>query len=309
VKRNAQTPGALATSLMLNAIICRTDSTTPEAVIRELLDELTRSLKKEGIAIAPDDIHRRLMEATTVVTDGIALPHVRLPELHAARMALATSRAGIPFGEGDDRLARVVIVILAPKDAPGAYLQILSTIAAIGRTRQLADDLLAMPSPSEVLAYFHRGDNGPPPYVCAGDLMERYPPTLLDTDTLEDAIDRFTRENLINLPVVDRDGDLVGVVTAYALMRVCLPDYILWMDDVSPIINFEPFANVLKHESSTWLAEIMSDDYAVVAEDAPAIEVAKEITKHKTREAFVVRGKKLVGIISLQRFLTMVLRE
>ena len=31
----------------------------------------------------------------------------------------------------------------------------------------------------------------------------------------------------------------------YALLKVCLPDYILWMQDLSPIINFEPFAELL----------------------------------------------------------------
>jgi CBS domain-containing protein len=81
------------------------------------------------------------------------------------------------------------------------------------------------------------------------------------------------------------------------------------MDDLSPIIDFQPFANVLRNESSTWLTEIMSREYAVVSEDTPAMQVAKEITKVGAREAYVVRDKRLVGVVTLQRFLDKVLRD
>lgn len=50
------------------------------------------------------------------------------------------------------------------------------------------------------------------------------------------AINQFTAHNVSELPVLDKDGDLVGVVTENELLHVCLPDYILWMDDLSPIM-------------------------------------------------------------------------
>ncbi len=92
-------------------------------------------------------------------------------------------------------------------------------------------------------------------------------------------------------------------------MKVCLPDYILWMDDLSPIINFEPFAQVLKNEGKAWLTEIMSTEFAAVQVDAPAIQVAKEITKMGARQVYVLDGEKLAGEISLQDFIDKVLRQ
>jgi CBS domain-containing protein len=47
----------------------------------------------------------------------------------------------------------------------------------------------------------------------------------------------------------------------------------------------------------------------VVGEDEPAIQVAKELTKNHSRQAYVVRQKKLVGVITLQHFVSTVLRE
>jgi len=127
--------------------------------------------------------------------------------------------------------------------------------------------------------------------------------------TLKDAINLFIQHNLVDLPIVDKDGDLVGVVAAQELLRVCLPDYILWMDDPSPILKFEPFANIMNNEGQIWLTEIMSQNYAVVVESSPAIVVAQEMTKRNVSRAFVVRDKKLVGIVTLQHFLKKVLRD
>ena len=93
------------------------------------------------------------------------------------------------------------------------------------------------------------------------------------------------------------------------ILKVCLPDYILWMDDLTPILNFEPFAEILRKESNTWLAEIMTNEYATVAQDAPAIQVAKEITRQHAGHAYVIEGKKLVGVVSIEGFLNKVLRE
>jgi len=132
---------------------------------------------------------------------------------------------------------------------------------------------------------------------------------LKEQDTLEQAVDTLVKHRLVDVPVVDVDGDLVGVVSGFELLRVCLPDYILWMEDLSPVLNFEPFAEVLRKESKTWLTDVMSLDYPTVAGDVPAIQVAKEMTRRGARQVYVVAGRKLVGVITLPAFINKVLRE
>jgi CBS domain-containing protein len=73
-------------------------------------------------------------------------------------------------------------------------------------------------------------------------------------------------------------------------------------------LNFEPFAEILRKESKTWLTEIMTSEYASVNADAPAIQVAKEITRQRVDRAYVLQGKKLVGVVSSVTFLDRVLR-
>ncbi|MCK4629429.1 MAG: CBS domain-containing protein, partial [Sedimentisphaerales bacterium] len=172
-----------------------------------------------------------------------------------------------------------------------------------------ADVVSELSTDKEVWRFFDRGGITLPDHLLARHIMDPVEVQLLENDTLERAIDLFVRDKLRELPVVDKDDNLIGVVTTYELLRVCLPDYILWMDDLSPIMNFEPFAEVLRKEGKTWLAEIMTSDYAVVKEDAPAIQVAKEITRQRAGNAYVIRGKKLVGVVSLVSFLNKVMRE
>ncbi len=202
-----------------------------------------------------------------------------------------------------------MVLTLAPKAAPGAYLQAISSLARICQDPSTPDIVASLPTAEQVWAFFDKGGMVLPDHLRAADVMDPVQVKLQEHDTLKRAIDLFVQHRLNELPVVDKDGDLIGVVSTYELLRVCLPDYILWMDDLTPILNFEPFAEILRKESKTWLAEIMTTDYATVEEDQPAVQVAKEITRQRTNRAYVVRGKKLLGVASLETFLSKILRE
>ena len=81
-----------------------------------------------------------------------------------------------------------------------------------------------------------------------------------ETDSVKAAIDLIVRTGLTEVPVVDKEGELTGVASADEVLKLCIPDYLLWMEDLSGFSNFEPFAALLRKESSTWLADITSDD-------------------------------------------------
>ena len=60
---------------------------------------------------------------------------------------------------------------------------------------------------------------------------------------------------------------------------------------------------------NTWLDEIMTHDIAGIQEDVPAIRAGIEMTKLSVDHAYVLRDKKLVGIIPIQQFIFKALRE
>jgi PTS system nitrogen regulatory IIA component len=289
-------------------IICQTELTDRDEILLKLLHVLARERGIENVQEVYKAILERENELPTIVGPGIAMPHARLLTIDKIIVGVATSKKGIVYTKNVDKVIKLIILTVSPKASPAAHLQATSSVAQICQDPKTADVVAELPTPEKVWNFFDRGGITLPSYVRACDIMKPARVKLQEHDTLEKAITLFVRHGLRDLPVVDKDNNLVGVVTTYELLRVCLPDYILWMEDLTPILNFEPFAEILRKESKTWLAEIMTNEYVTVDADSPAIQVAKEITRQKVDRAYVVRGEKLVGVVSLGTFLDRVLR-
>ena len=247
-------------------------------------------------------------ESSTVITSDVAIPHARLDHLDAPLVAVATSAGGIRFRDNAPPV-HLVILILAPAHDPSLYLKVASAAARLIVTPDFAKNAAACTSPAELVKFFQRGGMRLPDYVCAADMMTPPSHTLRDTNSVKDAIDLIVRTGLSEIPVVDKEGDLVGVATADAVLSLCIPDYLLWMEDLSGFSSFEPFATLLRKESSTWLADITSDEFACVSVDRPAIAVAEAMARHKAAVCYVVDGAKLAGVVTLPHFLNKVFRD
>jgi CBS domain-containing protein len=291
-------------------VICQTEETDRDKILLDLLRSLAYERDIGNVDDAYEAVLVRENDMPSIVAPGMAMPHARLDTIEEIVVAVATSRAGIVYDpKRPDSRVKLIVLTLAPKEAPGAYLQAISCLAQICLDPSTADVVASLPTPEQVWAFFDKGGMALPDHLRARDVMDPVQERLQEHDTLQKAIDLFVRHRLNELPVVDEVGDLIGVVTTYELLRTCMPDYVLWMEDLTPIMNFEPFAEVLRKESETLLAEIMTTDYAVVEEDAPAIQVAREITRHRTSRAYVVQGRRLLGVASLETFLNKILRE
>lgn len=290
-------------------VLCHTPLTERDALIREMVYALGPALEHGELDAVAKQVIAREDEKPSVVAPGIAIPHARIRGLQRLVVTVATSRKGIRFRDKADGLAKLIVLVLTPHDSPAAWLQALSSLARILQAPGTSDKVAELDSGEKVWHFFDRDGLLLPDYVCAGDIMRRKFVSVRSDDTCSTAIDLFVRHQCADLPVIDNDGKLVGLVTADALLKVCLPDYILWMQDLSPIINFEPFVELLRNEGKTWLADIMSDDYITVTDDSPAIEVAKGMCKRDVRQVLVVSGENLVGVIAIEDFITKVLRE
>lgn len=289
-------------------ILVRQEGLMRNELIRHLLLHLAGSHAFADVEGYYEAILERENANDTVVANGVAIPHARLSGLERPFVGVATSADGVVFSE-EEPPVHLVLLVLIPRDKPGLYLQILRALAGILRDRDAARSVSQMKTPQEVLRFFERGGMALPDYVCAADIMRDDFIALRAHDCLKAAIDCFISQNISEVPVVDRDGDMVGVVSAGALLRVCLPDYLMWMADLSPIVNFEPFTAVLRNEQNTWLSDILLTDYASVQVGAPAVSVAGEMTRRNVSKCYVLNGKKLAGVIRLPAFLNKVFRE
>jgi mannitol/fructose-specific phosphotransferase system IIA component (Ntr-type) len=291
-------------------VVCHTKKTDRDSILHELLTQLAYQAGIGNVDEAFKEVQQRENEVPTIVGPGIAMPHARLDSIDKIVVGIATIKDGFVYApQRSNNIVKLVILTLAPKTAPGLYLQAISSVAKICQDPATADNVAKLDTQEKIWSFFQTNGTTLPEFLRACDIMEPITVKLQEHDTMERAIDLFVRHRVSEVPVIDKDGELIGVVSTHELLRVCLPDYVLWMDDLTPIINFEPFAQILRKESQTWLAEIMTSDYATVDENAPAVQVAKEISRQQTDIAYVMRGKKLIGIVSLATFLNKVLRE
>ena len=286
-------------------IIQHTQAKTQEEVVRQLLEKLALRYGIGNVDVAFEEVMDRIRKGGVTVAKGIAVPHARLEHVSRLRMAIATSKEGIRIG---DDLAHLIILITIPFDMPGAYMQTLQGIAKVCDKEGAVEKITSLSSAQAIWNHFDAGGQHLPDHLEARHIMADIAVSLRETDSLARAIDLFLEYNATELPVLDADDELVGVVTTSQLVRVCMPEYLMWMEDMTPLLNFEPFAEVIRYESSTWLNDIMTDDYAQVAEDSPAILAMKEIGTKQTNYAYVLRERKLVGVIRLHEFLSRVLR-
>lgn len=290
-------------------VICQTTEADRGQLLKQMLTQLALVRGIGNVEEAYQALLERENEIPTVVGPGIAMPHVRLSAVNQITVGIATSQKGIKYAPQIEKPVKLIIMTLVPKAAPGAYLQAMSSLAKICQDPKTADIVAELDTAKKVWDFFDKSGMTLKEHLKASDIMSPVTIKLQEYDTLERAIDLFVHHQVRDVPVVDKDGNLMGVVTTHELLKICLPDYILWVEDLTPIINFEPFAEILRKESKTWLTEIMTMDYANVAEDAPAAQVAKEFAKHRVDHAYVLRGKTLAGVVSLAMFLNKILRE
>ena len=281
-----------APALSESEILCRTTAAESGA----LLDEMVRLLAARHPEIDPPAALRavadREAEAPTFIAPGVAMPHARLEGIEETLVAVATSEK-----------------VLAPASAPAAYLRVAAGVARRVQDPAFLDEIVARTTPADVCAFFRRGSAELPAEVCAADIMERPAAVLRETDSVKDAIDLIVRTGRTEIPVVDKEGALVGEASADEVLGLCIPEYLLWMEDLSGFSNFEPFAALLRKESSTWLADITSDDYASVSVDQPAIAVAEALARKDAGVCYVLDGDKLAGVVTLPHFLNKVFRD
>jgi CBS domain-containing protein len=109
----------------------------------------------------------------------------------------------------------------------------------------------------------------------AQDAMVENVVTTLPTAKVRETIETLVQERMSGMPVVNEQGELLGIVTEFALLEALYNSNTL--DE--PIESF------------------MTRKVITVNEDTPLTEVANQVVMHRIRRLPVVRDGKVVGLI------------
>jgi len=101
-----------------------------EAAIAELIDALVQAgCAPSGVR---DDLLARILErerkSSTGFGYGVAVPHIKHPELPTLCAAVGLSEGGIDFQARDELPVYTVFLLLSPAESPEEHLQAMETI-------------------------------------------------------------------------------------------------------------------------------------------------------------------------------------
>mgnify|MGYP001780538768 FL=1 len=284
-------------------IICRSSSQTGSEVIEELAKLLARNNAGLSAANIVNEVLAREAMFPTVIAPGLAVPHARLAELDKPLVAMATSTQGIDFGVPEMGPVKVVVMLLTPGDDPGLHLQLLSALAKDFGAGDEIETVAALPTPEAVTSHFSGSGFTIPEFLRVRDVMTRRVTTMLEQDTLQRAIELFATTGEFEIPVIDDDGDLRGVISLLDLLRFSMPEHVLWLEDLTPMYRFQPFSEVLKGANDTKVADVMRTEFVSVDESVPAVQLAKLFLVNNIKQLIVIDSAgKLAGIVNLKKF-------
>jgi CBS domain-containing protein len=137
-----------------------------------------------------------------------------------------------------------------------------------------------------------------------GEIMDRDPVTVSPSTDVSTLIRLLQEHELPGVPVVDRDGTLVGIVTENDLVlrgddsSLHLPHY---LELFGGIVFLEPLQHLedkLRKAFATNVEEMMTADVDTLTTDASVHDAAQMISRTGHNRIPVVDGTKLVGVVT-----------
>jgi CBS domain-containing protein len=131
------------------------------------------------------------------------------------------------------------------------------------------------------------------------DVMVRNVITVKPDDQVAEAVKLLAEHDISALPVVDDGNNVVGIISEADLLRRqeigTEKHRPWWMEAVTPASTL---AGAFAKSHGGRVAEVMSTDVVSAAEDTPLGEIATMLERHRIKRVPVLRGGKLVGMVS-----------
>ena len=131
------------------------------------------------------------------------------------------------------------------------------------------------------------------------DIMDTSPNLIQTSDTFEHLIRILDEAKYRVVFVVDKDDNLVGIVTEADIIKVLIPKYISMDEFIISAMGGNYFEKKSLESRNLTIAEIMTKTILSVHEDDTIIKAAALMVVNKIHTLPVVRDGKIAGIVHL----------
>ena len=142
----------------------------------------------------------------------------------------------------------------------------------------------------------------------AKDIMNTDVLSVRDDMTVQELADFLTEREILGAPVVDSEGEVVGVVSCTDIAQSTTTEATMLLEKSTPGFYEHGWENKLdpdemvrlhvEDNESLPVREIMTPTIYTVPEDTPISDIAKAMVAGRIHRLLVTRGSRLVGIIT-----------
>jgi CBS domain-containing protein len=134
----------------------------------------------------------------------------------------------------------------------------------------------------------------------ASEIMTRNVVTVRTDTTVREAVKLLTQHRITSLPVVDEQGNVVGIVSELDLLRDRMPH--------------DPRAHLWSHndrraDPGRLVLDVMTDTVICLSENADTADLAELLINNNVRAIPILSGADMVGIVSRRDVLRTLLRD
>lgn len=137
--------------------------------------------------------------------------------------------------------------------------------------------------------------------ITAKEIMTDEVITVTKNTSIKKLSDLFIKHKVNGFPVVDEDGQLIGIVTEKNLIEqsknLHIPTVIALFDAVIYLESGKKFEEEVKRYNATQVADIYTSNVVTVAPDTGIHEIASLMAEKSVHSIPVVDGKNILGII------------
>ena len=150
--------------------------------------------------------------------------------------------------------------------------------------------------------------------MLAKDIMKT-PVITVSADMTIEEVAKLLRQNRISgVPVVDGDGNVLGVVSEMDVMRKTVrPDtpsiWQLFLWEFTDIKKHYEYDDIQRRCLAQTAGEIMTAPAICADENDDLKKIGETIFDHRIKRVFITRQGKLVGVVSRSSFMKLLLRD
>ncbi|MDD5698472.1 MAG: PTS sugar transporter subunit IIA [Victivallaceae bacterium] len=246
-------------------------------------------------------------DAINIPYEGMALPHLRSPQLEDLFVIIGILKTPVRLKENDLGPSRLVVMSLISNDTSDIYLKALASFARFFSNPENMRKCAEVNSPAEFFALL--AEVKVKEHVTAEDVMRRNFPGVRADDLLSKALDMMYHSGQSVLPVVDAGNRLLGKIDATEVLKSFVPEYLFMMDSLKFVSSFEMFDKFFKEEEIRRVKDFLLPPGAEVTPDTPLIQFTVTLARRASDTVFVVDAdRKLCGVITIDNIIHKILR-